>query len=735
MITIKNDPKRMKTHFIRRAAAVFFAVLLSVSVLPAEALAEGEEDLSEAAKESPAGSEEEEANRELKELTGADDSAFDDDVLMAEGFDESLYGESEGVSSGENGTVLYFIPHQDDDILTFSCGIIKELRENKDVHVILFTDGRSSAAFDEINAELRKKKKKQITLSEFIAARDKEFRSSLKALGVAEENIHIPEDRLIDGTTKEHMDKLTEIMIRYLDEYPGAGVRANMPVAGEVRVHTDHADIGLAAADLCRSGRIGELLLFIDSYRYSTYKNAGLPATEITPGDFLTDWKVMERIRFNSAVLAYRYGSEYGVGYRSSGYLMEQLRADPHSYYYTYHPQGVVRYGGSNRYETALSASAGTPLEGTSEANFKAPELMRRSGTYADACGSDPAPDTPGILVYDDRILAPHRGSGTSKDEKGDSTRPGGTLVLAYGGNFPDALAAASLGSEIMLTRTASLSDEARSEILRTLPGRIVIMGSEGVISENVVKAIYSLPDTVTQEEQVWYYGADWSEGRRELVYRPEIVRCGGKNRFETALALAKRFEYQSTTNSVIVTTGMNYADAVSIAPYAAKTGTPILLASKGDLTSEAYTYLGSIKGLCTQAILVGGSSVVSESCRKKLEGMGLSTVRISGADRYETSAKAAEYCVSSGVGLDASCISVAVGNNYPDALIAGPITANNGSVLILCHSKVKNWSVCLRWAASHKEEVAARGYRFCLFGSEGVVSRAAKELLLASVA
>ena len=686
----------------------------------------------------------------------------DPEILMTDGWDESLYqlDEEGAVNAGGSGEAaagkaLYFIPHQDDDLLTFAGGIMKDLQDGREVYVVLCTDGRSSKVFEAINRDLRKKKKSPLTISGFIAARDREFRGSLQALGVPASNIIIPGDRLVDGTTSIQMDRLTALIMRYVDRYPGAAVRANMPVTSEAAVHTDHGDIGIAVADLVNDGQISEALFFMDSYKYEGYLNNGLPVMTAYPEDFRTEWSVVERVRFNSAVQAYRYGSEYGIGYRSSANLFNKLLEDPHSYCYAYHPDGVVRFGGNQRYQTAQNAADGTTLEGISKANFMSPACLAAGEDLApEAMEGKTAscPDSEGILVYNNAVVAPHCGAGTDPEQKGSPDQPGGTLVIAYGGNFPDALAAASLDCEIMLTKTASLSPEARAEILRTLPGRIVVMGSGGVVSENVVQAIRTLGQTVTPDELARYrgnaetaavaggvsdsYGAETvnSAGVLSLVYSPEIIRCGGNNRYETALEVVRRLGFHSTTGTAIITTGKNYADAVSIAPYAARTGSPILLASKGDLTPAGYDLLRSLGDSCSQVLLVGASGVVSETCRRNLEEMGKTVIRLSGNDRYETSAAVAEYSLSSGIGLSMNFVSLAVGTNFPDALIAGPITANNGSVLLLCHNEAKKWSRGLRLIAAHKDEIASSGYRLALFGSEGVVSRATKEFALCAM-
>lgn len=76
--------------------------------------------------------------------------------------------------------VVYYIPHQDDEALTFGVSIMAHLKGGHNVHVVLLTDGAASAV----------RKKLNMTEKEFTAARNREFALSLKNMGVKKANIH-----------------------------------------------------------------------------------------------------------------------------------------------------------------------------------------------------------------------------------------------------------------------------------------------------------------------------------------------------------------------------------------------------------------------------------------------------------------------------------------------------------------------------------------------------------------
>ena len=92
--------------------------------------------------------------------------------------------------------ILYFVPHQDDELLGYGLDIAKETKLNSEnVYVFLCTDGSSSGVrrmlCDNKEECFLHEGKHQYTLGseEFSKARDREFILSLIALGVKKENI------------------------------------------------------------------------------------------------------------------------------------------------------------------------------------------------------------------------------------------------------------------------------------------------------------------------------------------------------------------------------------------------------------------------------------------------------------------------------------------------------------------------------------------------------------------
>ncbi|MDO4478500.1 MAG: cell wall-binding repeat-containing protein [Lachnospiraceae bacterium] len=667
---------------------------------------------------------------------GSEGDGVDGDDLDSEDADEANGEGTEGEGEdGEGdpkdeeelrpkeGTALYFIPHQDDELLTFSISILKDLAANLDVHVVLLTDGSRSSVFNQL-----KNRGYNLTRGAFVRARDTEFTCSLMALGVPEANIHIPENRLKDSDVSMNIFTLKNMMAEYLNEYPDAVVRACYPTSGfATDEHLDHGSVGQMAITLRREGFIGELILFEDPYRYQSLMTVGVP-----PMNSMTVAADSEdAAKLKAAVDAYYVWNpkegRYSIGGLSSDYNFRKLLNNRINYYYVHHDENMVRYGGNSRYETATMAAAGETMEGTSEVNYAAPGIERQEGQMPENVSESAA-----VLVYDDAVVAPNGGNGTSPETIGSVTTPGGTVVVACGGNFPDALAATSLGYQIVLSRKSSLPEETRREILRTMPGRIIIVGGDVVVSKAVEEALRNIGASATQADIKAIAGDDTTATR--LVYTPDVQRSSGSTRQETALSIIRNYGFNSTEDTVIVVTGSNFADALSIAPYAAKTHSPILLATKAgllnDVTKKAISDLGdSVK----KALVIGGPNVVGKDAESFFNEAGIKVTRLYGASRYETSAKVAAFEIEAGVGLSFDDFSVATGGNFPDALVAGPLVASQGHILLLVSSKVKTGESVLKLIREHRDEISD-DYRFNIFGSYAAVSADTAQVILTAI-
>lgn len=153
-----------------------------------------------------------------------------------------------------------------------------------------------------------------------------------------------------------------------------------------------------------------------------------------------------------------------------------------------------------------------------------------------------------------------------------------------------------------------------------------------------------------------------------------EVDRIAGKNRYETAVAISKASFEEADT--VVISRGDDFPDALSGSPLAYKMNAPILLTGR-TLSIEVKEEIQRLKA--RNAIILGGNGAVSEYVENELKGMGLKTKRVGGKNRFETAAHIAAY-------LDGNPKKAIVANgmNFPDALSIASFAAKEGYPILL---------------------------------------------------
>lgn len=150
--------------------------------------------------------------------------------------------------------------------------------------------------------------------------------------------------------------------------------------------------------------------------------------------------------------------------------------------------------------------------------------------------------------------------------------------------------------------------------------------------------------------------------------------RIYGADRYLTAVEISKA-GWEKSENAVIAT-GEDFPDALCAAPLAKELNAPILLTGKSSIDSSITAEL---KRLGVEKVyIVGGTGVISQDVENKIKGLGISTERIYGEDRYGTSVEIAKR-ISPG-----EEIFIATGSNFADALSAAPIAAKKGIPVVL---------------------------------------------------
>ena len=174
------------------------------------------------------------------------------------------------------------------------------------------------------------------------------------------------------------------------------------------------------------------------------------------------------------------------------------------------------------------------------------------------------------------------------------------------------------------------------------------------------------------------------SNGSNDRVIRispstPATGRVTGTDRFRTAAALSAH-GFPGGATRAFVATGADFPDALAGGAAAGHLGNPVLLVQQNAIPAATATELDRLNP--TEIVVLGGTSVISESVRLGLETYASSGVatRISGADRYATAAAVSSTYYSPGV----QAAFIATGSSFADALAGTAAAALRDSPLLL---------------------------------------------------
>ena len=225
--------------------------------------------------------------------------------------------------------------------------------------------------------------------------------------------------------------------------------------------------------------------------------------------------------------------------------------------------------------------------------------------------------------------------------------------LLAYGENFPDALAAAPLAykydAPILLTRSNDLPEETKDILTLLQVKNIIIIGGPGVIFMPV-------------EAELTAMGLN-------------VSRVYGFDRYDTAVEVAKQITVSGRPTELFVVAGEDFPDALSVGSVAAFKQMPIILTPKDSLPDSVKNYLSTEN--INKSYIIGNTNVISGSVGHQFP----EAERISGADRYERNIAvlqkfAAEY--------DPENICIATGELFADALTGAVYSAKLKAPVVL---------------------------------------------------
>ncbi|GAA4169995.1 cell wall-binding repeat-containing protein [Gryllotalpicola koreensis] len=239
------------------------------------------------------------------------------------------------------------------------------------------------------------------------------------------------------------------------------------------------------------------------------------------------------------------------------------------------------------------------------------------------------------------------------------------TVYVASGANFPDALsagaAAGKAGAPVLLVNQNSVAASVIQALQYLKPTNIVVVGGTTAVSS-----------------------ADSST----LAKYGHVTRVSGADRFATSSQIATS-SFPAGVKNAYIAVGANWPDALSGSALAAsQAGSgPMLLVQGTTIPASVASALAKLKP--QHITILGGTAAVSQGVQNALAsytaGKTASAVtRISGADRFATSATiAAKLASIAGSAWDKS-VYVASGTNFPDALVGAPTAALTSSPVLL---------------------------------------------------
>jgi len=220
-------------------------------------------------------------------------------------------------------------------------------------------------------------------------------------------------------------------------------------------------------------------------------------------------------------------------------------------------------------------------------------------------------------------------------------------VVLARGDVLYDALSgsvlAAQLDAPVLLTQTGSLPAVTKDAISDLGASKVYILGGEAAVSAAVADELVA-------------------EGL-------EVERISDADRYSTAAAIAEKVAElmgEDFPTEAFIVSGDAVPDALTVSPYAAMNGMPILLVredSVPEATSDAIDALG-----LEDFTIIGGPAVVSDAVQNDLDAE-----RIWGENRHKTGAAVASEYFSPTEEVPGSIIFASGHNdNLVDAMAGG---------------------------------------------------------------
>lgn len=186
--------------------------------------------------------------------------------------------------------------------------------------------------------------------------------------------------------------------------------------------------------------------------------------------------------------------------------------------------------------------------------------------------------------------------------------------------------------------------------------------------------------------------------------------RIYGSTRYETSYKVFQ--QGWAASNTAVLVTGLDYPDALCAAPLAGKFDAPILLVKNTSLSNQSELRDLLISKGVKNVYIIGGTGVIPNSFSGELSSIGISSKRLGGSNRYDTSLKIAQE-----LGSTTGEVAIAYGLGFVDGLSISSIAAFKGFPILLTQTNSIPESIKSYLNSTN----ITRSY---IVGSEGVVSQ-----------
>lgn len=271
-------------------------------------------------------------------------------------------------------------------------------------------------------------------------------------------------------------------------------------------------------------------------------------------------------------------------------------------------------------------------------------------------------------------------------------------VIFSTGNEFADALSASVLAHEkeapiLLVDSSVEGSKDAFDYVIQHLDskGTVYIIGGAGII------------------------GTEFKTKLNDLGFR-NVVRIDGWDRYDTSYKIAG-FLNDINGSTVVISSGEQYPDALSISSFAANKGWPILLSPHDALPKEIKSFLLEKRPL--KIYITGGAGAISDNVLSEISSLvpQASVERLTGQSRFDTNAIIAESFAP-----DPSTVYLATGYGFADAMAGSVVAAKNGDPIIFIDPSVSTLpkSVASYFGKLYEKKLSPN---LVSFGGSGVVT------------